>query len=91
MMEMSAMTVDGTSELLVFHRFIGEQIANGSLDLSPEEIVEAFRAYQRDLLRIRDDLSPAIERLERGEAGIPLDIEDVKRRGRERLAHEGIV
>jgi hypothetical protein len=34
---------------------------------------------------------PAIGRLERGEPASPLDIEDVKRRGRERLAREGIV
>jgi hypothetical protein len=53
--------------------------------------VEAFRAYQRDLERFRNDIQPAIDRFERGEPAIPLDIEDVKRRGRERLAREGIV
>lgn len=85
------MAVDSSSELVVFHRFLGDQIQSGSDDLSPEESVEAFRAYQRDLERLRNDLKPAIERFERGEPAIPLDIEDVKRRGRERLAREGIV
>ena len=85
------MATDNANELVVFHRFLGNQIEGGSVDLSPEESVEAFRAYQRDLERLRRDLGPAVDRLERGESGIPLDIEDVKRRGRERLAREGIV
>jgi hypothetical protein len=91
MMEMPTMTTDNASELLVFHRFLGDQIASGTLDLSPEESVEAFRAYQRELERLRNDLKPAIDRLERGEPGLPLNIDDVKRRGRERLAREGIL
>jgi hypothetical protein len=50
----------------------------------------ALRPYQRDLERIKKQLEAGIDRLERGEPGIPLDAEDVKRRGRERLAREGI-
>ena len=91
LMEKPTMAADNASELVVFHRFLGDQIAIGSVELSPEESVEAFRAYQRDLERLRHDLEPAIGRFERGEPAIPLDIEDVKRRGRERLAREGIV
>jgi hypothetical protein len=91
MMEKPTMATDSSSELVVFHRFLGDQIAIGAVDLSPEESVEAFRAYQRDLERLRADLQPAIDRFQRGEPAIPLDIEDVKRRGRERLAREGIV
>jgi hypothetical protein len=85
------MATEDANELIVFHRFLGEQIQGGSVDLSPEESVAAFRAYQRDLERLRDDLEPAIGRRERGEPASPLDIEDVKRRGRERLARESIV
>ncbi len=84
------MNVDNSSELVVFHRFLGDQIEGGSVDLSPEESVQAFRAYQRDLERLRNELKPAIDRFERGEPAISLDIEDVKRRGRERLARQGI-
>ena len=85
------MATNGASELVVFHRFLGDQIESGSVNLSPEESVEAFRAYQQDLERLRNDIRPAIDRFERGEPAIPLDIEDVKRRGRERLAREGIL
>lgn len=84
------MAADNSSELVVFHRFLGDQIAIGSVALSPEESVAAFRAYQRDLERLRTGLQPAIDRMERGEPAIPLNIEDVKRRGRARLAREGI-
>jgi hypothetical protein len=89
--EVPIMAKDNSSELVVFYRFLGDQIQGGSVDLSPEESVEAFRAYKRDLERLQDDLRPAIDRLERGEPAIPVDIEDVKRRGRARLAREGIV
>ncbi len=89
-MESQTMSADNSSELVVFHRFLGDQIEGGSLELSPEESVQAFRAYQQDLERLRNDLKPAIDRFERGEPAIPLDIEDVKRRGRERLARQGI-
>lgn len=85
------MPAENSSELIVFHRFLGDQIAIGSIDLSPEESVEAFRVYQRALKRLQDDLKPAADRFERGEPAPALDIEDVKRRGRERLAREGIV
>jgi hypothetical protein len=87
-MEMPMMAADDPSELVAFHRFIGDQIQGGSVDLTPEESVEAFRAYRRDLERLRDDLRPAIDRLQRGEPAIAPDIEDVKRRGRVRLASQ---
>lgn len=45
------------------------------------------RAEQR--VRFRSEIAPAIESLRRGE-GEPLDIEDIKARGRQRLADEGI-
>jgi hypothetical protein len=90
MMETPVMATDSSSEIGAFHRFLGHQIEECSVDLSPEESVQAFRAYQRDLERLRNDLKPAIERLERGLPGIPFDVEEVKQRGRERLGREGI-
>jgi hypothetical protein len=77
-------------QIETFYRFLGDQIQDDSVDLSPEECVEAFRAYQRDLDRIKEDLQPGLERIDRGEPGIPFDADDVKRRGRERLARDGI-
>ena len=84
------MSADTGREIETFYQFLGHQIQDGSVDLSPEECVEAFRAYQRDLDRLKKELQPGIDRFERGEPGILFNAEDVKRRGRERLAREGI-
>ncbi len=80
------MSTDTCREIEAFYQFLGQQIQERSVDVSPEECVEAFRAYQRDLERLKKDLQPGLERLDRGEPGLPFDAEDVKRRGRERLA-----
>jgi hypothetical protein len=58
-------------------------------DLSPEECVEAFCAYQRDLEQLRRNLAPALERYGRGE-GREIDYEQLKAEVRQRLADEGI-
>ena len=84
------MSTDPCREIETFYQFLGERIHEGSVDVSPEESVEAFRAYQRDLDRLRKELQPALDRFDRGEPATPFDAEDVKRRGRERLAREGI-
>jgi hypothetical protein len=52
--------------------------------------VQAFRAYQHELEQFKREILPALERVERGESGLPFDVEDIKRRGRMRLAQEGI-
>jgi len=77
------------SEIESFHRFLTEQLERGEVSLSPEASVEAFRAYQRDLERCRDEIRPALERSVRGESE-PLDIEALKVRVTERLADKGI-
>jgi hypothetical protein len=50
------------TELEFFHRFLTEQLKSGGTHLSPEESLEAFRAYQRDLERCREDVCPALQR-----------------------------
>jgi hypothetical protein len=85
------MSTDSYREIETFYQFLGERIQEGSVNLSPEESVEAFRAYQRDLKRLRTEIQPALDRFDRGEPATAFDAEDVKRRGRERLAREGIV
>lgn len=77
------------NELASFHRFLTEQLESGGTELSPEESVQAFRAYQGDLQRFREDIRPALQRSLRGESK-PLDIEDIKARGRKRLEEKGI-
>jgi hypothetical protein len=84
------MATDTCREIETFYQFLGQQIQEGSVDLSPEECVEAFRAYQNDLDRLKQELQPALDRFERGEPGVSFDAEDIIRRGRQRLASEGI-
>ena len=81
------MSTDPCREIETIYQFLGERIHESSADLSPEESVAAFRAYKRDLERLRNELQPALDRYDRNEPAAPFDAEDVKRRGRERLAH----
>jgi len=84
-----AMSTETQSELELFHRFLSEQLENGESDLSPEESVEAFRAYQRESGRLKEAIRPAVERFKRGE-GSELDYEAVKDEVTQRLAEKGI-
>jgi len=77
------------NELESFHQFLSEQLEHGEVELSPEESVKAFRAYQRDLERCREEIRPALERSLRGESQ-PLDAEELKTRVTQRLAERGI-
>ena len=78
------MTID-QSELEVFHKFIGEQLENGGAAMTAEEALESFRAYQRDVARLRDHLNQSSQ-----DSGKPLDEEALKTRVRKRLAEQGI-
>ena len=78
------MATESPSELEAFQAFLNRQLADGDPGLTPEESVEAFRAYQRDLERLREEIGPALERSRRGESE-PLDMDDIKARGRKRL------
>jgi hypothetical protein len=84
------MSTDTSREIETFYNFLGQQIQEGALDMSPEDCVEAFRAHQRDLDWLKDQIKPALERCDQGVPAIPFDVNDVKRRGRERLARDGI-
>jgi hypothetical protein len=84
------MGTDPCREIETFYNFLRERLQEGAVDLSPEESVESFRAYQRDLERLGKELEPALDRFDRGDSAKPFDAEDVKRRGRERLIREGI-
>ena len=77
------------TELELFHRFVGENLTNGGKDLSPEESLQAFRSYQRELAGLRKAIGPSLQRSLRGESK-PFDGEKIKRRVTEKLAKEGI-
>jgi hypothetical protein len=78
------------TDLASFHLFVGERLLQqGFAELTPEQSVEEFRAYQRDLERLRDELAPALEQVHRGEA-TEIDMEKLITEGRERLAQKGV-
>jgi Arc/MetJ-type ribon-helix-helix transcriptional regulator len=55
-----------------------------SLDAAVEEAVREFVLPEPPIEELRAKISIAIAQLDRGE-GVPFDIEDIKRAGRERL------
>jgi len=79
-----ATVIDQRAELEEFHRFIGRHLQSGGSELTVDRSVAEFRAYQDELERCREAVRPALEASVRGESE-PLDMEDIKRRGRERF------
>src|SRR5436853_451831 len=48
------MAADPTHELEAFHRFLGEQLADGGSSLTPEECLELWRAQHPTAEQLRD-------------------------------------
>jgi antitoxin ParD1/3/4 len=71
--------------------FVHHVVSTGAYESEEAVMVAALRLLQereRRLEELRAEIRPALESLDRGE-GIPLDFEEVKVRGRQRLAAEG--
>jgi putative addiction module CopG family antidote len=71
--------------------FIHRLVQDGRYESEEAVLIAAVRFLQereRQLDELRAELQPALDSLDRGE-GVPLDFEDIKRRGRQRLADEG--
>jgi putative addiction module CopG family antidote len=71
--------------------FVHQAVAMGAYESEEAMVVAALRLLQqrdKKLKELRAELQPALDSLDRGE-GIPLDFEDIKIRGRQRLAEEG--
>jgi hypothetical protein len=79
-----------TSEIQLFHQFLGERLEQFSHGVTPEEAVEEFRSYQAELERFRREVEPALQRSQRGESR-PLDMKQIEARVIQRLAAKGIV
>lgn len=63
-------------ELLEFHRFVGEKANNGGSSLSPEEVLDEWRELHPDPEALAEDtaaLQEAIDDLENGDVGMPMD------------------
>ncbi|REJ87498.1 MAG: hypothetical protein DWQ34_24805 [Planctomycetota bacterium] len=77
------------TEVEVFHRFLGEAIRDGGREMTVEESVAEFRAYQKELARFHEGLETSLDQARRGEAK-PLDAEALKNEIRRELRDEGV-
>lgn len=76
-----------TNEIVAFHDFVGTLVRTGRHDLSPEESVSEFRAYQQQLAQFRADNQVAVNQSERGESKA-LDVAALLDRVQTRIAEE---
>jgi Arc/MetJ-type ribon-helix-helix transcriptional regulator len=74
-----------------YRQFVENMIGSGAFPTEAAVVGEALRLFQERLDRLRQELQPALDRLDRGE-GIDLDeqsiddfFEDIKARGRQHL------
>jgi len=79
------MIAGSSSELQLFHDFLGQQLATGGAEVSVEGAVDEFRKYQQELAEIRTKLLVAEEQSNRGESA-PFDAEASKLALHQRLA-----
>jgi hypothetical protein len=78
-----------SSEIQLFHQFLGDRLQRFSPGVTLEEAVEEFRLYQAELERCREEIEPALQRSQRGETR-PLDMAQIEARVIQRLAEKGI-
>ena len=81
------MTLQITGEL---QSLIQQEVATGQYGSQDEVLMQAMRLLRdrrEKLDRLRQELEPALSRLDRGE-GIPLDMEAIKAEARRRLAQQ---
>jgi hypothetical protein len=83
------MATETLTDLELFHRFLGQEIARGNTAMTPEQSVERFEAYRRDIAKLRELLQPALEQVERGEYG-PIDWDEFFREADARVRARGI-
>jgi len=66
-------------------------VAGGRFHSEEDVVAEALRLLEvreRKLEALRKDIQVGIDQLDRGE-GLPLDVDDIMKRGRERLTQRG--
>jgi hypothetical protein len=73
------------NDFLAFRDFVGTLADSGQSDLTPEQSVTAFRAYQRQLAQFQAGNREAMEQSERGESK-SLDVESLIQRVRARAS-----
>ena len=68
-----------------FYQFLGQRLENGAGELSPEEYVAEYRAYQDELKRFLEESQPAFDQAANGEGKV-LDHEALMERVRAKLS-----
>lgn len=77
------------SDAELLYQYLGKRLDNGGRGETVEQLLAEFAEYRRELEKVRALVREAEESSARGESG-PLDLDDIIRRGRERMAAEGI-
>lgn len=85
----AGMATETLTELELFHRFLAKEIGRGNKRMTPQESIEKFEAYRRDVRKLQELLQPAFEQCERGECG-PIDWDEFFREAEERLRGRGV-
>ena len=67
------------AEIELFYNYLGRRIADDGGDITPEDSVQEFRAYQAELQRFVEETHHAEQQSNNGEAK-PLDLEALKQR-----------
>ena len=77
------------TEAELLHFYLGMRLDKGARKEPLEKLLADFGEYRQQLEQFRATLREAEAQCDRGETR-PLDVEDIIRRGRERMAAEGI-
>lgn len=83
------MATETLTELELFHRFVTQEIARGNKAMTPQQSVERFAAYLRDVEKLNKTLRPALEEAARG-GGRTIDWDEFFREAESRLRAEGV-
>ncbi len=70
------MNPNSSTDLRDFYRFVGDKIQSGECDLSPEEILDEWRAIHPNPAALEEDIAAiqeAIDAIEAGDKGISLE------------------
>lgn len=78
------MAQTSTSELAAFHRFVGQHLADDDTDLSPEEVLDRWRAENPTAEELAQSVAAVKRALEQAERGEGTRWEEFDRRFREK-------
>jgi hypothetical protein len=85
----SAFSPTLSTDAELFYQYLGQRLSSGAREEPIEHLLTEFTKYRRELEKACTMIREAEEASARGES-VPLDLGAVLRRGRERMAAEGI-